>query len=656
VPVLWVWDNVEPVAGFPEGSPSDWTPAEQDELRGFLADLQHTKAKVLLTSRRDERAWLDDLPARITLPAMPIAERVQLARAVADKHGRRLAEVADWRPLLAYTQGNPMTVTVLVGQALRDGLRTREQVEDFVARLRAGEAAFADERQGRTKSLGASLGYGFTHAFSEPERAQLALLHLFGGFVDVEALCWMGDPEAADRPVEAVRGLTIERGMALLDRAAEVGLLASYGKGYYAIHPALPWYFQDLFTTVYGPVGSPSALHATKAYTTAIARLGNFWWDQYANGRPDAVGMLWVEEANLLQARRLARDRGWWDQVMGPMQGLRVLYWFTGRRMEWARLVEELTPDLADPATDGPLYDREEQWALLTEYRVQLAWEHQQDYPTAERLQRAHVAWSRERAAVALATGPEALNPMRRLELRALRVGVLQLGHLLRLQKQPACIEAYREAAELACHAQDRQGEAIASFNLGRAYIEIATARDLDAAERYSAFGLDLLEGTDYLGRARALGQLGGVHYEQFREARSAGRPAPELLAHLNAALQAYQQSLDLFPAAAVSELGGVHNQLGSLYGEAAEFDAAVRHFEQAVRYEEGQGDRHGAGLSRRNVANALLQLGRFGDALLWAQAALRDFQAYGDRAADQIAQTQQFIADIDQAQAGGSA
>jgi hypothetical protein len=25
VSVLWVWDNVEPVTGFPEGTPSDWT-------------------------------------------------------------------------------------------------------------------------------------------------------------------------------------------------------------------------------------------------------------------------------------------------------------------------------------------------------------------------------------------------------------------------------------------------------------------------------------------------------------------------------------------------------------------------------------------------------------------------------------------------------
>jgi hypothetical protein len=39
VPVLWIWDNIEPVAGFPAGTPSAWTPAEQGELAGFLRDL-----------------------------------------------------------------------------------------------------------------------------------------------------------------------------------------------------------------------------------------------------------------------------------------------------------------------------------------------------------------------------------------------------------------------------------------------------------------------------------------------------------------------------------------------------------------------------------------------------------------------------------------
>ncbi len=120
IPVLWIWDNVEPVAGFPAGTASAWNTAEQKELKDFLSACRDTKAKVLLTSRRDEQAWLGDLAVRLHVPAMPMQERVQLARALAEKHNRRLTEVEDWRPLLQFTQGNPLTITVLVGQALRD--------------------------------------------------------------------------------------------------------------------------------------------------------------------------------------------------------------------------------------------------------------------------------------------------------------------------------------------------------------------------------------------------------------------------------------------------------------------------------------------------------------------------------------------------------
>ncbi|HEX5716067.1 MAG TPA: CHAT domain-containing protein, partial [Thermoanaerobaculia bacterium] len=244
IPILWIWDNVEPVAGFPAGTESAWKTEEQEELLGFLRALRQTKAKVLLTSRRDERSWLGDLPVRIQVPPMPMTESLQLVRALAERHGRRLADVEDWRPLLAFAQGNPLTLTVLADQALRERLKTKEQVEAFIARLRSGETDFSDEvNEGRSRSLGASLAYGFDQAFSEEERKKLALLHLFQGFVDVDALRIMGDPEAPWCLPE-VRGLTREEGIALLDRAAEVGLLTAHGDGYYGIHPALPWFFK----------------------------------------------------------------------------------------------------------------------------------------------------------------------------------------------------------------------------------------------------------------------------------------------------------------------------------------------------------------------------------------------------------------------------
>jgi hypothetical protein len=95
VPVLWVWDNVEPVAGFPTGTTSAWSPGEQRALADFLRDARSTKAKFLLTSRRDEQEWLGDLPRRVAIGPMPMQERVQLARALAEKRGRRLTDVAD---------------------------------------------------------------------------------------------------------------------------------------------------------------------------------------------------------------------------------------------------------------------------------------------------------------------------------------------------------------------------------------------------------------------------------------------------------------------------------------------------------------------------------------------------------------------------------
>ena len=81
IPVLWVWDNMEPVTGFPAGTASAWTAAEQQELADLLRDLrQRTKCKVLLTSRRDEHGWLGDLPARVRLTPMPMRESLQLPR------------------------------------------------------------------------------------------------------------------------------------------------------------------------------------------------------------------------------------------------------------------------------------------------------------------------------------------------------------------------------------------------------------------------------------------------------------------------------------------------------------------------------------------------------------------------------------------------
>ncbi len=120
VRTLWIWDNVESVAGFPSAADSAWSADEQRELGDFLRDLRDSQAKVLLTSRRDERAWLGDLPLRIEVPPMPIPERIQFAQALARRGGTAIRDLAAWKPVLEYSDGNPLTLTVIVRAALRE--------------------------------------------------------------------------------------------------------------------------------------------------------------------------------------------------------------------------------------------------------------------------------------------------------------------------------------------------------------------------------------------------------------------------------------------------------------------------------------------------------------------------------------------------------
>lgn len=643
LPVLWVWDNVEPVTGFPAGAPSAWTAAEQEELGGFLRDLaRHTRTKVLLTSRRNERAWLGYLPRSVVLRAMPMLERLQLAQAVAalQQGGReQFLQVEDWRPLLSFTRGNPLTVTVLVRQALRQHLSTREEIEAFVAELRGGAIHATDDAA--QASLDASLDHGFAWAFTEEQRAQLALLALFQGFVLVNVLRVMGEQATVGLPVPVVAGLTDEDCATLLDRAAEVGLLTAYGGGYYAVHPAVLSHLQTLFERHYGSPDTASAMQAIRAWTIAMRELGNSYYFLYAQGHLELMGALGADESNLLHARHLALEHGWQDLVLGPMQGLRALYRHTGRLIEWRQLVEEVAPFLADPATDGPFSGLEEEWALLTEYRVQIAME-TGNWSAAGQLQQAVVAWRRKRAPAGFTASAETYEAAWQGRLsngevaeavrrqRDLAVALEQLGEILNGRQDLGCVQTYLEAAELFHQIGASREEATVAVALGNTYKNLQGVRDLDRAEHWYKRASDLLGEYDALGRSLAVAQLGSIAYNRFLEARDTGGTPERVVELLKEALSANLRALKLLPADAVGEQADIHQKLGDIYRAAGLPGRAFGHYQNAIRYQELQDDSYGAGWARVSAGMALARSGRGSDALLYFQAALRDFESVG--------------------------
>ena len=664
VPVLWIWDNVEPVAGFPEGTESQWTAEEQQDLADFLRQLKldrATKAKILLTSRRDEQKWLGGVPHHVKMPRMSDADAAGLALRLGEEKDLTRSEIADWQPLLDYCAGNPLTLRVIAGQAVKMGLRGRERIEEFIQAVRGGEQRIedADEAQGRDKSLGASLDYGFRNAFKEDELPVIALLHLFQGTVDVDALDAMG--RVPDHALPEVQGKTKEDLTGLLDRAKDTGLLTHLASTWYTIHPALPWFLRQLFAQHYdGRDGRSSAEAALRAWAEALGALGDYYHDQFIDGNRDVIRLLELEEANLLHARRLARRHEWWRPVISAMQGLRMLYEYQGRGAEWARLVAEIVPDYCTE-DDEPVPGREDEYSLVMSYRVGLARHQERDLARAAKLQEKLVRLHRQQAAAALALPEDApLDDEQRNHIRNLGVSVFTLGQILSEQGSGECVQAYEEAVRHTQRIKDTAAEAIAHYNLGHAYKNLPGIRDLNAAEAAYQRSLDLHDPNDALGRSRSIKEIGTVHLHRFREALQRDEPPETVLRHAQAAEQHYQQGLDLCPASAIADLGPMHHQLGKLYADVGQTEDAREHFERATQYFEQSGNRYHAGQTRFNMALMYGQAAgreetpaRQHDALLralaYAQAARRDYQHYEGRAADREAKAQQLIDDIEQ-------
>jgi tetratricopeptide (TPR) repeat protein len=625
-PVLWVWDNVEPIAGFPHGTDSAWTAAEQTELLQFLRDLRSTRARVLLTSRRDEQDWLGSLPARISMPGMPFQERVQLARALARRLGSPIRQLDAWRSLLDFTRGNPLTITVVVGEAVNKGLSTRKDLEALADALAQGVAELTgNDREGRSRSLSASLSYGFREAFNETDRERLALLHLFDGEVAAFLFAALGD--CGPLSLSSFAGLDDENAQTLLDRAAEIGHLTIIGTGRYAIHPALPAYFKDLFETHYQ---GDAAVEAAHAFCHVIARAAYNASELYKNDSR-VVGFLSAVEANLLRARQIARRHGWQSYELRAMRSLHVLYEHEGRWTEWSRLMDQTVQGLIDPETDGPMPGLEDEWGDAMQWRVRLAFA-RDDHVEAARLQQLLADRAAARAQTAIDSGQtddkEAARTFESAAIALSELGGAQVG-----QRDPQAIQTLERALVFAEWSHVDHVIATVSYNLGVSLIAIEGFSDLDRGGEMLNRALSLLDENNTLQRSRCYGELGFIEMQRAYQAVETGdRASAE--EYFRLAVASYEQGLALTPPDAKESLANKHGNLGTLHATIGNSAGAKEHLEAAIRFAEESSQIRVAGIARAQIARLLEEDGQRQAASFYAQRALRDLQAIGGGAA----------------------
>ncbi len=252
-PCLLIWDNLEPVAGFPEGNAPLLSQEEREKLRQFLKQLRGGQSWVLITSRREE-PWLDCGYKLESLSGLSRNDAEVLAAKILQTAGVDRGKLpAEYLELLKLLGGHPLSLRVVLPHLK---VQSPVQLIEALQLDRAGFSGFEDDSgfEERDKSLTVSLDYSFTK-LSDSARRHLPFLGLFSQRVGADWLgTFAGNSELEYRlAYQAVFGENLEKDdwLKLLNEAVAAGILEHLGETYYKIHPALPWYLRQQLTKQY---------------------------------------------------------------------------------------------------------------------------------------------------------------------------------------------------------------------------------------------------------------------------------------------------------------------------------------------------------------------------------------------------------------------
>jgi tetratricopeptide (TPR) repeat protein len=342
----------------------------------------------------------------------------------------------------------------------------------------------------------------------------------------------------------------------------------------------------------------------------------------------------------------LAGDQQWWDPAAGIVEGLGALYEADGRLGEWEELVDGLRTLCAGQGNQAKP-GRERLWRTITEQGVKIS-RHRDHLPRAEELQRLCVDWDRRQAEPALEVVRVEPNPVEAVKVRTLAESLFGLSEILRAEGTPA-IKVEEEAIELRERLGEKRQASMWAFELGAAYTETPAVRNLAQAERWLKRSLELIHDDDSAAKAECLAALGRVAWERFNEARKGNAPEAELRRHLSTARQYYQLALERDLPDDWGKLASHNQQLGHVSYSLGDIDRALPHYRESIRCDELHGNTFGAAQTRFNVAIALRDVDRLGEARKFARAAQQDLQALGSPGAPMLERCDKLIANIEE-------
>ena len=437
IPCLLIWDNFEPVAGFPPGAPSSWKEEEQEELKEFLEALNGGATKIILISRIDER-WLGRCYKTIKLQGLNSLDTMTLAGKVLDRAGVNRQELRPYDKLLNYLQGNPLAIRVILPEL------AHLEPEELLIRLQTGETELSEEdkKQDREHSLTASLSYGLDK-LDKLLRSRLGLLGLFQGFVGEGILTFICNTKEAP---ELLLGLTQDDWLKMLDQAAQIGLLQKVRTGFYRAHPALPWFFHEILHNVFGK----DIRWLKKRFVAAYGLLSPLFQLKLHTDAEIAMINLHLEEQNLNYGMKLGVHYRMWEAV-------NYIFMFMADMLQndnrWPE-IESLTVEVERKVTDTKDIPFIGAKALCASLWIQMGFIAQKKRQFAEAKQ-----WYRKSLAIA--------EKLKNEWVRAFTLA--HLGTIAEEKRQFAeAKQWYRKSLVIKEKLKDEQGQAITLHHLGR--------------------------------------------------------------------------------------------------------------------------------------------------------------------------------------------
>jgi tetratricopeptide (TPR) repeat protein len=579
-PSLWIFDDLASLR--PGCGRHRWTEAERTRIARFFSRCCRTRARLLLLSRTSERDWLQDFPGRVPLYPLPDEAALNLLATFALEHGQQTLDLDAWGPNLELANGNAAIIAHLAREVFSGRLTLAENEPDLAARLRRHLelvprlAALAD-REEEGGSPGGML--------DEAEWKQLRLLEWISGIVDPLVLAaaeimepWKpgGDTARhADGAAEKL-DLVVARLVETLSRLEPSGLVMPLDRAGRAFgHPLLPHRVSSALGAGPRPESQWEFVQTAKLSAELLPRAAA----QQSGGLPDPREM---HDRTLLLALAVALHRGWVGDGVSIVVELREDFYASGRIREWGRLLEQLTPFVADPDTGGPVQGLGDSWRIVIDWRVRFLM-HQHEWADAAEMQRRLIRYLEGVTAEPHARDPQRLS----FEAESASAAWLRLAQIELSGKSGAPNDSIERAIALARESGSREHLSDALMAQSQFCMRRRGPGDAQVAERSASEALKLRDPEDRQGRAICLAILGEVAARSALEAAG----AEEKRSLLERAEKQLRRALGLFPPEVWHPRGGTLLNLGRVLAAQDRRLEAFDSFTEAARLFSTAGD-----------------------------------------------------------------